>query len=225
MNQARTLQLLSALDVTVNASETGGVLGELSVETPTGSLKVVALSPEAVLAAGSVDIPAGPAKVQLPADVLMQAAELAAQSGAGQRVKTKTQGASTEHFDRKQGCHLPNLPGISGPILLSLTSISEATASKLSDARVEGEVTAQLQSQPLSLNLRGSDGAALKLSRLRKAIELVLSVRDDQNVSCAYWDEATSRWSLQGLTEVLETKTVILCKVAFDLYSLKWRML
>ena len=73
------LLLVLDFNTSANATETGGVLGQVSTKTETGTLKVAALSPEAVEASGdSVVIPAGDtgAKVEVPADLLFQAAEL-----------------------------------------------------------------------------------------------------------------------------------------------------
>ena len=168
------LLLVLDFNTSANATETGGVLGQVSTKTETGTLKVAALSPEAVEASGdSVVIPAGDtgAKVEVPADLLFQAAELSQEAG------------------------------VSGPVLLSLTSMSEETANSFVDPRNEGQLTASLQSQPLSINLRSPDGTALELGQLRTPLEFVLKA--NPNASCAYWDEAESRWSEEGLEKVL----------------------
>ncbi|CAE7226854.1 RCBTB2, partial [Symbiodinium microadriaticum] len=75
--QESVQELLSILDFDspANSTETGGVFGQVSMSTETGTLKVAALSPEAVEAAGgSVTVSAGEtgAKVEMPAAILFQ---------------------------------------------------------------------------------------------------------------------------------------------------------
>ena len=183
--QESVQQLLSILDFDspANSTETGGVLGQVSMSTETGTLKVAALSPEAVEAAGgSVAVSAGEtgAKVEMPAAILSQAAEL---------------------FEKT---------GVSGPVLLSLTSMSDETAKNFADQQVEGELAATLQSEPLSINLRGPDGSNLKIGELQTPMEIVLKVKNP-NATCSYWDEDESRWSSKGLTTLSSTADQLTC--------------
>eukprot|EP00439_Symbiodinium_sp_Y106_P079588 s2050_g18.t1 len=153
------------------------------MSTETGTLKVTALSPKAVEAAGgSVAVSAGEtgAKVEMPAAILFQAAELFEKTGA------------------------------SGPVLLSLTSMSDETAESFADRQVEGELATTLQSQPLSINLRGADGSNLKIGEMQTPMEIVLKVKSP-NATCAYWDEDESRWSSKGLTALSNTAGQLTC--------------
>ncbi|CAE7755059.1 HERC2 [Symbiodinium microadriaticum] len=183
--QESVQELLSILDFDspANSTETGGVLGQVSMSTETGTLKVAALSPEAVEAAGgSVAVSAGEsgAKVEMPAAILSQAAELSEKTG------------------------------VSGPVLLSLTSMSDETAKNFADRQVEGEPAATLQSEALSINLRAPDGSNLKIGELQTPMEIVLKVKSPK-ATCAYWDEDESRWSSKGLTDLSNTGVELTC--------------
>ncbi|CAE7885026.1 unnamed protein product [Symbiodinium microadriaticum] len=89
--------------------------------------------------------------------------------------------------------------GASGPVLLTVTSLSKQVTSKFQDQRVEGEATSLVRSEPVSINLRAPDGTALTVKDLKTPLRIVIKT-DIENSSCAFWDEEESRWSYRGVT-------------------------
>ena len=157
------------------------------METETGTLQVAALSTKAVQDSGaSVELNAGGSTVvRLPASVVSQAAKRSGPEGSNNSL-----------------------------LFVSITDIQAKVANKLTDARNEGELTAAVASQTVSVTLRREDGSAVDVGRLRETIEIEILV-DDTNASCAFWDERQATWSFKGLRTIpADTPGRIICQTS-----------
>ncbi|OLP99250.1 hypothetical protein AK812_SmicGene18223 [Symbiodinium microadriaticum] len=158
-----------------NSNATDGVLAEVSVATDAGVLKVVALSATSVAPESNVSVGGEDGtSVTVPGTVLQQAA-----AAAG-----------------------------SGLVLLSVTLLSENVTDKIGsdDARLGRRLAtaaSTLRGQSVSLNFRDAEGNRIEVKNLQTPIELVLAV-DNENATCAYYDEARFSWSEEGLETVMD---------------------
>ncbi|CAE7669627.1 unnamed protein product, partial [Symbiodinium sp. KB8] len=158
-----------------NSNATDGVLAEVSVATDAGVLKVVALSATTVPPESNVSVGGEDGtSVTVPGTVLQQAA-----AAAG-----------------------------SGLVLLSVTSLSENVTDKIGsdDARLGRRLAtaaSTLRGQSVSLNFRDAEGNRIEVKNLQTPMEIVLAV-DNENATCAYYDEATFSWSEEGLETVMD---------------------
>ncbi|CAE7025665.1 HERC2 [Symbiodinium natans] len=180
----QTLQLLSAL-IADSQNSTDGVLAEASITTDAGTLKVVALSAETMSNGSNVSIGTEEGtSILVPQAVLAQAASVAG----------------------------------SGIVLLSVTTLSENITDKIrsDDARLGRRLDTQgstLAGQSISLNFRGADGARLAINNLASPMELTLAV-NEENATCAYFDEETLTWSTEGVETVGTSSGQVICRTS-----------
>ncbi|CAE7191418.1 HERC1 [Symbiodinium sp. CCMP2456] len=171
----QSLQLLSSLLENSNATDGAVFLAEVSVATDAGVLKVVALSATSVAPESNVSVGGEDGtSVTVPGTVLQQAA-----AAAG-----------------------------SGLVLLSVTSLSENVTDKIGsdDARLGRRLAtaaSALRGQSVSLNFRDAEGRRIEVKNLETPMEMVLQV-ENENATCAYYDEATLSWSEEGLETVMD---------------------
>ena len=159
-----------------SSNATDGVLAEVSVATDAGVLKVVALSATSIEPESNVSVGGEDGtSVTVPGTVLQQAA-----AAAG-----------------------------SGLVLLSVTSLSENVTDKIGsdDARLGRRLATSastLRGQSVSLNFRDAEGNRIEVKNLQTPMEMVLPV-DNENATCAYYDEATFSWSEEGVETVMDS--------------------
>ncbi|CAK9066271.1 unnamed protein product [Durusdinium trenchii] len=192
---------VSALLEAANQSE--GAIPQVTNETDTGTVTVMAFTSEAVEAArrtgAAVPVSTGGADAaEVPSQVLAQAMEMAAAKVGSDKA-----------------------------VVLSLTAINDATAEKL-QVPIEQKTTS-VQSQRLSINLWDEDGKPIEIDKpLREPIKLRFEVNNsDPSLRCAFWDEIEAKWSEEGLKTVsmdgkqLECETVHLSIFAAVVFSIE----
>ena len=153
-----------------------GILGNVTMQTDSGTLQVTAVAPQALQRSVEVSLGAV-AKVRVPSAVLAQAQDADRQA---------------------EGAEGTNASGI---VLLAFMVVKDETAVKFMDAKNEGELRSEVAAQTLSISLRRDDGSVVPVHRLPEPIEFVLRT-NDENASCAFWDEEQSAWSAKGLRTV-----------------------
>ena len=180
--------LLYNLSVTGDNATTG-ILGNVTMPTESGTLQVTAVAPEALQRQRGVEVSLGEvATLRVPRAVLVLA--LAAQGDPGQAEGTNA----------------------SGIVLITFMVDKKQKAEKVMDAKNDGEPRSEVAAQTLSINLRRDDGSVVPVHRLPEPIEFVLRTNDD-NASCAFWDEEQSAWSAKGLQTVSrDTPGQITCR-------------
>lgn len=164
----------AALKVLNNTSQQPGLLGEVSIETDAGQVRVAALSMESLAdAEGPAEISAG-SETGVSAEVSMELlGEVASAAGAGD-----------------------------GMILLSMSGLTEDAASSLAtdDVRAVGarRLASALRSQPISIHFRTADGTKINVQNLTTPMKIRLKT-DDPNAACAFWDKSAAQWSSEGV--------------------------
>lgn len=164
----------AALKVLNNTSQQPGLLGEVSIETDAGQVRVAALSMESLAdAEGPAEISAG-SETGVSAEVSMELlGEVASAAGAGD-----------------------------GMILLSMSGLTEDAASSLAtdDVRAVGarRLASALRSQPISIHFRTADGTKINVQNLTTPMKIRLKT-DDPNATCAFWDKSAAQWSSEGV--------------------------
>jgi len=99
-----------------------------------------------------------------------------------------------------------------GAALLSIGNVAEDLAEKL-DTSSDSGAGASLASAPLMIDFRDGNGTALTLGRLREPMLLELQAQENltEQHTCAYWDEATSSWSTDGVQRIRAVDDTMLC--------------
>ncbi|CAE7546111.1 Lztr1 [Symbiodinium sp. CCMP2592] len=162
--------LVAEFAAALELNSSQGILDEASADVATGRLKMVAFSPAAL--DGNVTV------------IAVSSSEVEVS-----RVEVSPQVLAEAAAEN----------GVSGPILLSITTVVDPVATKFQDRRVEGEVTSLVSSGVVSINFRTPDGTGLEVDRLTSPLRLVIQT-DERNASCAYWSEDEKRWSFHGVT-------------------------
>lgn len=196
---AAVTQLLTEilLDEPSTGAAGAGVLGQGSKETGGGVMKMVAVSPEAVVESGEnvtvvgdqglVALAPGAVHAEVPAEVVQLASQLAGATGA-------TNGSETSM------------------ILITITELSNDVADKLrsDNARITAQgrrLASSLKTLPINMKLRTAEGEELRISGLNQPIVFMLPIDNDTTdvPTCAFWDEELAIWSTEGVSTLPST--------------------
>eukprot|EP00435_Cladocopium_sp_Y103_P020089 s1868_g4.t2 len=184
---AAVTQLLT--EILLDEPSGAGVLGQGSKETGGGVMKMVAVSPEAVVESGenvTVVGDQGAVRAEVPAEVVQLASQLAGATNA-------TNGSETM-------------------ILITITELSNDVADKLrsDNARITAQgrrLASSLKTLPINMKLRTAEGEELRISGLNQPIVFMLPIDNDTSdvPYCAFWDEERAIWSTEGVSTLPST--------------------
>jgi hypothetical protein len=106
---------------------------------------------------------------------------------------------------------LPLLEELGDDAVLVFSVFSEALPFRGDDSRGQGEDRLRMQAG-LDVNIAlGSTGVFQNVSNLTTPMLITLPAVPSSDVRCAYWDEVAERWSIDGLTEGVDSEGNLVC--------------